>query len=55
MCVLFTANDAHMRDYEVIVPRDCIASNSKRDDVYTLTHLSDVLGIHTPLSKSIRF
>jgi nicotinamidase-related amidase len=28
ICVLFTANDAHMRGYRVIVPADCTASNS---------------------------
>ncbi|MDB6174010.1 MAG: isochorismatase hydrolase [Chthoniobacteraceae bacterium] len=28
ICVLFTANDAYMRDYEVIVPSDCIASET---------------------------
>jgi nicotinamidase-related amidase len=28
ICVLFTANDAYMRDYELIVPADCVASES---------------------------
>jgi nicotinamidase-related amidase len=28
ICVLFTANDAYMRGYELIVPKDCIASNT---------------------------
>lgn len=28
ICVLFTANDAYMRDYELAVPGDCIASES---------------------------
>ena len=28
LCVLFTANDAYLRDYEVIVPRDCSAANT---------------------------
>jgi nicotinamidase-related amidase len=27
-CVLFTANDAYMRDYELIIPSDCTVSNS---------------------------
>jgi nicotinamidase-related amidase len=27
-CVLFTANDAYMRDYELCVPADCTASNT---------------------------
>jgi nicotinamidase-related amidase len=28
ICVLFTANDAYMRDYELVVPSDCIASET---------------------------
>jgi nicotinamidase-related amidase len=29
ICVLYTASDAHMRGYSVVVPRDCTASNSQ--------------------------
>ncbi len=28
ICVLFTANDAYMRNFKLIVPRDCIGSNT---------------------------
>ncbi|MBW3541079.1 MAG: cysteine hydrolase [Planctomycetes bacterium] len=28
ICVLFTANDAYMRDLELIVPSDCVAANT---------------------------
>lgn len=28
ICVLFTANDAYMRGYQVAIPRDCVAANS---------------------------
>jgi nicotinamidase-related amidase len=28
ICVLFTANDAYMRDFELLVPSDCIASET---------------------------
>jgi nicotinamidase-related amidase len=28
ICVLYTANDAYMRDYEVFVPTDCVASET---------------------------
>lgn len=54
ICVLFTANDAHMRDFDVAVPRDCIASNTAQDDRYTIKHLGDVLDIDTRPSRSIR-
>ncbi|UOQ83820.1 isochorismatase family cysteine hydrolase [Gracilibacillus salinarum] len=30
ICVLFTANDAHMRGYTLHVPENCIASNTHR-------------------------
>jgi nicotinamidase-related amidase len=26
ICILFTASDAHMREYELVVPSDCVAS-----------------------------
>jgi nicotinamidase-related amidase len=32
ICVLFTANDASMRDYRLIVPADCVASETRRED-----------------------
>lgn len=28
-CILITAQDAHMRDYAVVVPRDCVAAISQ--------------------------
>jgi nicotinamidase-related amidase len=31
-CVLFTANDAYMRDYELIIPSDCTVSNSAAEN-----------------------
>ena len=41
-CVLFTAHDAYMRDYRLIVPRDCIASLSEQDDRQALAHMAEV-------------
>jgi nicotinamidase-related amidase len=32
ICVLFTANDAYMRDLHVVVPADCTASNTADDN-----------------------
>jgi len=31
LCVLFTANDAHMRNYRVLVPSDCVAAETTGD------------------------
>jgi nicotinamidase-related amidase len=44
ICVLFTANDAYMRDFHLIVPADCIASLTKEDNDYALRQMRDVLG-----------
>jgi len=41
-CVLFTAHDAYMRDYRLVVPRDCIASLEPMDDRYALAHMAKV-------------
>jgi nicotinamidase-related amidase len=30
-CVLFTARDAHVREYELIVPADCVAAGSREE------------------------
>ncbi len=31
-CVLFTANDAYMRDYRLLVPEDCCVSNTPAEN-----------------------
>ncbi|MGI8602299.1 MAG: cysteine hydrolase family protein [Verrucomicrobiales bacterium] len=36
ICVLFTANDAYMRDYRLFIPVDCVASNTQRDNKFAL-------------------
>jgi nicotinamidase-related amidase len=43
ICVLFTANDAHMREYRLLVPQDCIASNSTAINRYALSQMKSVL------------
>lgn len=43
ICVLFTANDAYMRDFNVVVPADCVASNSQEENRYALAQMRDVL------------
>jgi nicotinamidase-related amidase len=43
ICVLFTANDAYMRDMNIIVPADCTASNEKADNDYALRQMQKFL------------
>jgi nicotinamidase-related amidase len=38
-CVLYTAADAHLRDYRVVVPEDCIASESEARNERALTQV----------------
>lgn len=54
ICVLFTANDAYMRDYALIVPRDCVASKSERDNQTALAMMRRVLKASTVRSKAVR-
>jgi nicotinamidase-related amidase len=42
-CVLFTANDAYMRDFKLYVPSDCVVSQSKEDNDYALRQMEKVL------------
>ncbi len=43
ICVLFTANDAYMRDYKLIVPQDCVAANSKELTEYAVKQMTTLL------------
>jgi nicotinamidase-related amidase len=42
LCVLFSAMDAHMRKYSLWVPKDCIASNTKRENLVSLAELKSM-------------
>jgi len=52
-CILFTAADAHMRDYRVRVPRDCVASIEAADNRRALEHIERALGIDTSPSDTL--
>ena len=43
ICVLFTANDAFMRDLRLVVPIDCIASNTQELSAYAIEQMRTVL------------
>jgi nicotinamidase-related amidase len=43
ICVLFTANDAYMREFKIYAPADCIVSNTPVDNEYALQQISTVL------------
>jgi nicotinamidase-related amidase len=43
MCVLFTANDAYLRDYRLFVPSDCVASIDPEENQHALRQMERVL------------
>jgi nicotinamidase-related amidase len=43
ICVLYTANDAYMRDFRLVVPRDCIASEDVDENEYALRQMQRFL------------
>jgi nicotinamidase-related amidase len=43
ICVLFTASDAFMRDFHLIVPSDCVASNDPEENSLALQQMEKVL------------
>lgn len=53
MCVLFTAQDAYVRQFELWVPRDCVASTDAGAHERTIAHLADVLGADTRPSTGV--
>ena len=52
-CVLFTANDAYMRDFDLFVPSDCTVSNTKKENDSALRLMKKFLKADTRLSSRI--
>ena len=52
-CVLFTANDAYMRDYELLIPEDCCVSNTPRENEEALGLMRKFLKADTRPSDEI--
>lgn len=55
ICVLFTANDAYMRDFQLAVPSDCVASNSEEENRYALEQIRTILKADTRASTDPAF
>ncbi len=54
-CVLFTAHDAFLREYRIVVPRDCIASQRPEAIERALTQMQEVLRATVLTSEQIDF
>jgi nicotinamidase-related amidase len=53
ICVLFTANDAYMRDFNLVIPSDCVASNTAEDNEHALKLMEQVLKAETTPSDKL--
>jgi nicotinamidase-related amidase len=53
-CVLFTANDAYLRDYKVFVPADCVVSITVEANEHALRQMEQVLKADTRPSTAIQ-
>lgn len=54
-CVLFTAVDAYMRGYEVVVASDCVASVEREHTEQALQHMQRVLKADVKVADEIVF
>jgi nicotinamidase-related amidase len=52
-CVLFTANDAYMRDYRLFVPSDCTASNPEEENHHALKQMQNVLKADISIAEEL--
>jgi len=55
ICVLFTANDAYMRDLKIFAPSDCIVSNTPEENAHALKQIRSVLKGNLTPSVFLRF
>lgn len=53
-CVLFTAADAYMREFRLLVPRDCVAARTAGAHRRALTTMRELLGARIDPSPRIR-
>ena len=55
ICVLFTANDAYMRDFQIAIPSDCVASEEAKLNRQALMLMQRVLKVDTTPSTELEF
>lgn len=53
-CVLFTAGDAYMLEYDVVIPRDCVASEDDERLERALEHMKLVLKAKVVASSKVK-
>jgi len=53
ICVLFTAADAHMREYDLWVPRDAVAAESEERGRWALEIMAQSMGAQTSATSDL--
>lgn len=53
ICVLFTANDAYLRDLDLMIPRDCVAANTSEETNIALRQMESILKADVRLSSEL--
>ena len=54
ICILFSANDAYMRDFDLFVPADCVVSNTKAENDHALEQMKHILKADIRDSSKLR-
>lgn len=52
-CVLFTATDAYLRDFDLWIPADCVVSISKQENLLALKQMRQLLHADLRVSSKI--
>ena len=55
ICVLFTAHDAYMRDFNLVIPSDCVASSDPGENEYSLGKMATLMDADVRPSDQIDF
>jgi nicotinamidase-related amidase len=53
ICVLFTAHDAYMRDFNLVIPADCVASSDPEENAHTLEKMERLMDADISPSNEI--
>jgi nicotinamidase-related amidase len=53
-CILCTAHDANMRDFNIIVPKDCCTARTAQEHKQALEHIGAMADAKVVLSSSLR-
>jgi nicotinamidase-related amidase len=53
-CILVTAHDGNMRNFEVVVPSDCCAARSPREHRQALAHVQAMASAKVVASRAVR-